>query len=61
MVTITLDGVEVSGSPGMTVLELAKETLIDVTQAEPMAPIYVRLHEEGMTVDELNEGQHADE
>jgi segregation and condensation protein A len=40
----------------LAILELAKETLIDVTQAEPLAPIYVRLHEEGMTVDE-----HADE
>jgi segregation and condensation protein A len=29
----------------LAILELAKETLIDVTQDEPLAPIYVRLHE----------------
>ena len=29
----------------LAVLELTKETLLDVTQAEPFAPIYVRLHE----------------
>ncbi len=29
----------------LAVLELAKETLLDVTQAEAFAPIYVRLHE----------------
>lgn len=29
----------------LAILELAKEILIDVTQDEPMAPIYVRLHE----------------
>ena len=45
----------------LALLELAKETLIDVTQAEPLAPIYVRLHEADMSVDELHEEQHADE
>ncbi len=44
----------------LAVLELAKETLIDVTQAEPLAPIYVRLHEEGMTVDEYADERHTD-
>lgn len=29
----------------LAVLELAKETLVDVTQAEPFAPIYLRRHE----------------
>lgn len=29
----------------LAVLELTKETLLDVTQAEPFAPIYVKLHE----------------
>ncbi|MHB1352207.1 MAG: segregation and condensation protein A [Thiobacillus sp.] len=29
----------------LAVLELSKETLLDVTQAEPFAPIYVKLHE----------------
>lgn len=29
----------------LAILELAKEILIDVTQDEPLAPIYVRLHE----------------
>jgi segregation and condensation protein A len=29
----------------LAVLELTKETLLDVTQAEPFSPIYVRLHE----------------
>ena len=29
----------------LAVLELTKETLLDVSQAEPFAPIYVRLHE----------------
>jgi len=29
----------------LAVLELAKETLLDITQAEPFDPIYVRLHE----------------
>ncbi|MBT9539349.1 ScpA family protein [Thiobacillus sp.] len=28
----------------LAVLELTKETLLDVTQAEPFAPIYVKLH-----------------
>jgi segregation and condensation protein A len=27
----------------VAMLELAKETLIEITQAEPFAPIYVRL------------------
>ena len=36
----------------LAILELAKETLIDVTQAEPLAPIYVRLHEEGPALQE---------
>jgi segregation and condensation protein A len=27
----------------VALLELAKETLIEITQAEPFAPIYVRL------------------
>ena len=40
----------------LAILELAKETLVDVTQAEPLAPIYVRLHEETLTADE-----HADD
>ncbi|MGA7180732.1 MAG: ScpA family protein [Thiobacillaceae bacterium] len=31
----------------LAILELAKETLIDVTQDEPLSPIYVRLHEFG--------------
>jgi segregation and condensation protein A len=39
----------------LAILELAKETLVDVTQAEPLTPIYVRLHEET-----LNE-QHPDD
>ena len=29
----------------LAVLELTKETLLDVSQAEPFAPIYVKLHE----------------
>ena len=29
----------------LAVLELTKETLLDLTQAEPFAPIYVKLHE----------------
>jgi segregation and condensation protein A len=29
----------------LAVLELTRETLVDVSQAEPFAPIYVRLHE----------------
>ena len=41
----------------LAILELAKETLVDVTQAEPLAPIYVRLHEENLTADE----QHTDD
>jgi segregation and condensation protein A len=45
----------------LAILELAKETLIDVTQAEPLTPIYVRLHETDMTVDESHEEQHANE
>jgi segregation and condensation protein A len=45
----------------LAILELAKETLIDVTQAEPLAPIYVRLHEEGMTVDEYADEQPTDD
>jgi segregation and condensation protein A len=28
----------------LAVLELTKETLLDITQAEPFAPIYVKLH-----------------
>jgi segregation and condensation protein A len=32
----------------LAILELAKEILIDVTQDEPLAPIYVRLHESGI-------------
>ncbi len=44
----------------LAILELAKETLVDVTQAEPLAPIYVRLHEEGTTVDEYAD-EHADD
>ncbi len=43
----------------LAVLELAKETLIDVTQSEPLAPIYVRLHEEGSFVDEYHTDQAA--
>jgi segregation and condensation protein A len=43
----------------LAILELAKETLIDVTQAEPLAPIYVRLHEEGTTVDEYADDQQS--
>jgi segregation and condensation protein A len=43
----------------LAVLELAKETLIDVTQAGPLAPIYVRLHEEGMSVDEYAGNQQS--
>ncbi|MNR63611.1 segregation and condensation protein A [compost metagenome] len=40
---------DVAGGPPVVVvnfvalLELAKETLIEITQAEPFAPIYVRL------------------
>jgi segregation and condensation protein A len=45
----------------LAILELAKETLVDVTQAEPLAPIYVRLHEEGMTVDEYADEQPTDD
>jgi segregation and condensation protein A len=45
----------------LAILELAKETLIDVTQAEPLAPIYVRLHEDSATVNDLPEEPHADE
>jgi segregation and condensation protein A len=45
----------------LAILELAKETLIDVTQAEPLAPIYVRLHEESMTVDEQHADEHTDD
>ncbi|MEW6131768.1 MAG: ScpA family protein [Pseudomonadota bacterium] len=44
----------------LAILELAKETLIDVTQAEPLAPIYVRLHEEGTTVNEYAD-EHTDD
>ena len=29
----------------LAVLELTKETLLDISQAESFAPIYVRLHE----------------
>jgi segregation and condensation protein A len=43
----------------LAILELAKETLVDVTQAEPLAPIYVRLHEEGTTVDEYADDQQS--
>ena len=43
----------------LAVLELAKETLIDVTQAEPLAPIYVRLHEENSIVNEYSNEQPA--
>ena len=34
---------ELSVREHMTAIELAKETLIEITQAEPFAPIYVRL------------------
>ena len=44
----------------LAILELAKETLVDVTQAEPLAPIYVRLHEEGTTIDEYAD-EHTDD
>ena len=33
----------------LAVLELTKETLIDVSQAEPFAPIYVQLHQSSVT------------
>lgn len=45
----------------LAILELAKETLIDVTQAEPLAPIYVRLHEEDPTIHAQHEEPHTDE
>ena len=43
----------------LAILELAKETLVDVTQSEPLAPIYVRLHEETLTADEHTDDQQS--
>ena len=43
----------------LAILELAKETLVDVTQAEPLAPIYVRLHEAILTSDEHTDDQQS--
>jgi segregation and condensation protein A len=40
---ITQKGVQIVVVHFIALLELAKETLVEITQAEPYAPIYVRL------------------